>query len=173
MTPWRLLAAAFLVAAATTAVACGSDDKLDENGIVNDCEPESNAPSRVAGDTFTTAGGVEVEVLQSPMADDPAQADDTITVDYSGAVLGEEPFGDTRTTGMPFTFEITTEGAICGWVEGVVGMSTGEVRKLTIPPELAYGALGFGDVVPPDATMVFEIERIVPPENATPAPATR
>lgn len=169
----RLVTAIILagVIASLLAVACGSGSKLDKNGIVKDCKPEQNAPARVAGDTFTTAGGVQVEVTKSPTQDNPAQAGDEITVDYTGEVLGQEPFGDTRDLGKPFTFTIDTDYAICGWVEGVVGMSTGEVRKLTIPPELAYGTGGFGQIVPPDATLVFEIERIEPPAP-TPQPTS-
>lgn len=139
--------------------ACG-DGRLDDSGIVNDCKPEHDAPARMEGDTFTTEGGVEVVVAQGSFEANPAQAGDEVTVHYVGAVAGGEPFADTRAQDAPFTFTIDTEHAICGWVEGVVGMSPGEVRELTIPPELAYGDAGFGGIVPPGATIIFGIEML-------------
>ena len=157
--------AGILLAAALLAACSG--DSLDENGITTNCRPEENAPARVAGDTFITDGGVDVQVTTSPFEPNPAQAGDSVTAHYTGTLEDGSQFDDSRERGAPFTFVIGTDNVICGWVEGVVGMSPGEVRVLTIPPELAYGTAGFGAIIPPDATLSFEIEMI---EFGEPAP---
>ena len=67
-------------------------------------------------------------------------------------------FDESRSHDNPLSFEIGAGQVISGWEQGVSGMKVGEVRKLTIPPELGYGARGVGDAIPPNATLVFEIE---------------
>ena len=65
---------------------------------------------------------------------------------------------DTSTGRGPFSFRLGTGGVIRGWDQGVVGMKVGGQRRLIIPPELGYGAAGSGNVIPPNATLVFDIE---------------
>ena len=161
-----------LLGAAIIAVACGDGGGIDENGpaaataSAAACKPESDAPARAEAETFTTNGGVEVVVVTGAPAANPAQANDQIAVNFKGSLQDGTQFGDSQEQlGRPFEFGINTDNVICGWVEGIVGMSPGEVRMLTIPPELAYGNGGFGDLIPADATVVFEVEMVefVPP----------
>ena len=79
-------------------------------------------------------------------------------VHYKGMLSDGDVFYEPRSHDNPFSFEIGAGQVISGWEQGVSGMKVGEVRKLTIPPELGYGARGAGDAIPPNATLIFEIE---------------
>ncbi|HHH45191.1 MAG TPA: FKBP-type peptidyl-prolyl cis-trans isomerase [Gammaproteobacteria bacterium] len=82
----------------------------------------------------------------------------TAIVHYTGWLEDGTQFDSSRDRGDPFSFPIDCGYVIRGWDEGVVGMQVGGVRKLTVPPQLAYGEQGAGGVIPPNATLVFEIE---------------
>ena len=87
-----------------------------------------------------------------------AEAGKRVSVHYEGRLADGSVFDASRPRGQPFAFTIGAGQVIRGWEEGVDGMQVGESRRLTIPPELGYGAEGAGDVIPPNATLVFEIE---------------
>ena len=87
-----------------------------------------------------------------------AEAGNRVSVHYEGRLEDGEVFDASRPRGQPFAFTIGAGQVIRGWEEGVTGMRIGETRRLTIPPELGYGAAGAGGVIPPNATLVFEIE---------------
>ncbi len=82
---------------------------------------------------------------------------DNIIVDYVGMFTDGKKFDASQDYGKPFAFTLGAGQVIRGWDEGVVGMKVGEKRKLTIPPELAYGDLKHGRI-PPNSTLVFEVE---------------
>ena len=86
-----------------------------------------------------------------------AERGDSVTVHYTGTLENGEEF-DSSVGGEPFTFKIGAGDVIAGWEEGVPGMSVGGKRTLTVPPGLGYGASGYPPVIPPDATLEFEIE---------------
>ena len=88
---------------------------------------------------------------------DKAEQGQTVTVNYTGTLENGEQF-DTSIGRAPFSFPLGAGRVIKGWDEGVVGMQIGGKRKLTIPPELGYGSRGAGNVIPPNATLIFEIE---------------
>ncbi len=81
-----------------------------------------------------------------------------ITVNYSGTLTDGTKFDSSYDRGEPFTFNLGAGEVIQGWDQGFAGMKVGGKRKLTIAPELGYGASGAGGVIPPNATLVFEVE---------------
>lgn len=81
-----------------------------------------------------------------------------VTVHYDGRLFEGMPFDSSRDRREPFRFRLGARQVIAGWDQGVAGMRVGGVRRLTIPPRLGYGARGAGDVIPPHATLVFDIE---------------
>ena len=105
----------------------------------------------------TTASGLQYKVLQTGSGP-VAKAGDTVTVNYTGWLTDGTKFDSSKDRGTPFQFQLGGGQVIKGWDQGVAGMKVGGVRKLTIPPELGYGARGAGGVIPPNATLVFEVE---------------
>ena len=109
----------------------------------------------------TTASGLVIEELAAGSGAEAA-AGNHVTVHYTGWLLygGEKgkKFDSSRDRGDPFDFPLGKGHVIKGWDEGVAGMKVGGQRRLTIPPELGYGARGAGGVIPPNATLVFEVE---------------
>lgn len=90
-----------------------------------------------------------------------AKAGDTVKVHYVGTLKNGEEFDASKKHGNePFTFELGKGRVIKGWDEGVAGMKVGGKRKLTIPPHLGYGARGAGAKIPPNSTLVFEVELV-------------
>ena len=86
-----------------------------------------------------------------------AAAGDTVTVDYVGTFTNGSKFDSSYDRSQPFTFRLGAGQVIAGWDQGVPGMKVGGKRRLTIPPDLAYGSRGSGPI-PPNSTLVFEIE---------------
>ena len=107
--------------------------------------------------TVTTASGLKYEDVKQGTGD-AATAGKTVSVHYTGWLTDGKKFDSSKDRGQPFEFPLGGGRVIKGWDEGVQGMKVGGVRKLTIPASLGYGSRGAGGVIPPDATLVFEVE---------------
>ena len=107
--------------------------------------------------TITTASGLVYEELIVGEGD-AAVAGQHVTVHYTGWLTDGKKFDSSKDRNDPFVFGLGQGQVIKGWDEGVQGMKIGGKRKLTIPPALGYGARGAGGVIPPNATLVFEVE---------------
>jgi FKBP-type peptidyl-prolyl cis-trans isomerase len=87
-----------------------------------------------------------------------AKAGDTVKVHYVGTLTDGKEFDSSKKHNEPFSFELGAGRVIKGWDQGVAGMKIGGKRKLTVPPSLGYGARGFPPVIPPNSTLIFEVE---------------
>ena len=106
---------------------------------------------------MTTASGLKYEDIVVGTGASPQVGQD-VTVHYTGMLEDGTKFDSSLDRGQPFTFKIGVRQVIQGWDEGVMTMKIGGKRKLVIPPQLGYGARGAGGVIPPNATLVFEVE---------------
>jgi FKBP-type peptidyl-prolyl cis-trans isomerase FkpA len=107
---------------------------------------------------ITTDSGLKYEDLTEGDGTLCTGRGQTAIVHYTGWLEDGTKFDSSVDRNDPFSFPIDCGYVIPGWDEGVVGMKIGGKRKLTVPPELGYGERGAGDVIPPNATLVFEIE---------------
>jgi FKBP-type peptidyl-prolyl cis-trans isomerase len=115
------------------------------------------APSATAASEVTTPSGLKYQDLvvgNGTMAEDGM----TVSVHYTGWLTDGTKFDSSLDRGQPFDFTIGAGQVIRGWDQGVKGMHVGGKRKLTIPPDLGYGDRGAGGVIPPGATLVFDVE---------------
>ena len=160
-------ATASVVAKTASAVAARSSFELDPddpNPTLFAMAPDTNQAdaSALGGpldapDTQITASGLKITELQVGEGAE-ASSGQTVAVHYRGTLENGKQFDASYDRGTPFTFPLGAGRVIKGWDEGVVGMKVGGKRKLVIPPDLAYGSRGAGGVIPPNATLVFEVE---------------
>ena len=116
----------------------------------------SAGPTKVTGEGTKTADGLQywdIKVGTGKTAD----RGNTVKVHYTGWLTNGKKF-DSSVGGQPFTFRIGAHQVIKGWEEGVAGMKVGGKRQLRIPPDLAYGKEGYPGAIPPNATLIFDIQ---------------
>lgn len=130
------------------------------------CAGCAEAPQREVDDTaghlnqenaVTTPSGLQYEDLVVGEGE-PAKAGDNVEVHYTGWLTNGQKFDSSLDRREPLQFPLGRGHVIQGWDEGVAGMQVGGKRKLLIPPALGYGERGAGGVIPPNATLVFEVE---------------
>ncbi len=137
-----------------TQIAQSAADLMPEAAADDDSTDEaiSNEETLV-----TTESGLQYEDIVEGTGAMP-QKGQRVTVHYTGTLADGTKFDSSRDRGRPFSFTIGVGQVIKGWDEGVASMRVGGQRKLVIPPELGYGARGAGGVIPPNATLLFDVE---------------
>jgi peptidylprolyl isomerase len=122
---------------------------------------ETASPA-ISAETTTTASGVKITDTKVGTGEE-AKPGQTVSVHYTGWLDGGEgvkgfKFDSSVDRGQPFDFKLGAGQVIKGWDDGVAGMKVGGKRTLNIPPELGYGGNGAGNVIPPNATLIFDVE---------------
>ena len=149
---WILLAATALTA--TLVAGCSDSDSGGGGG--------ASGPTKVKeSDYKSLPGGLKYAVLK-PGSGAEAKPGQAVSVQYTGWLQsnGQKFDSSYDNGGDPFQFRLGSGMVIKGWDEGVAGMKVGEKRQLVIPPELGYGAQGAGGKIPPNSTLVFDVELI-------------
>jgi len=119
--------------------------------------PAPGGPTKVTGSPVRTPSGLEYwDITVGTGA--VAQTGHKVKVDYTGWLTNGKKFDSSVGTGKPFEFMLGGGQVIKGWDQGVVGMKVGGKRQLRIPPDLAYGENGYSNVIPMNATLVFDVE---------------
>ena len=131
-----------------TLIAQSASDLMEDS-----MSAEANAEENVV----TTDSGLQYVVINEGEGAQP-QAGQRVFVHYVGTLEDGTKFDSSRDRGRPFDFTIGRGQVIKGWDEGVGDMKVGDRRKLIIPPELGYGTRGAGGVIPPNATLIFDVE---------------
>ena len=130
---------------------------LSSGSIAADNQEIKKETKNMAEQTVTTESGLkylDVTVGTGRLA----ELGDTASVHYTGWLADGKKFDSSVDRKEPFSFRLGAGQVIKGWDEGVMGMKIGGKRKLTIPPQLGYGARGAGGVIPPNATLTFDVE---------------
>lgn len=125
--------------------------------VVTPTQELSNAASALDSDYVITQSGLKYRDIKGGTGDTPVPRQ-LVTVHYTGTLPNGKVFDSSLKRGEPFTFPIGTGRVIKGWDEGVASMKVGGKRELVIPANLAYGKSGVPGVIPPNSTLIFEVE---------------
>ena len=118
--------------------------------------PTTNAPTKVSGDGVKTESGLQYWDIKVGVGPE-AKNGDKVKVHYTGWFTNGKKFDSSVDAHRPYSFTLGEGSVINGWDEGVAGMKVGGKRQLRIPPELAYGDPGFKNIIPPKATLIFDV----------------
>jgi peptidylprolyl isomerase len=143
-----------------TNLAAPAPEALNIAQEATDLEIPDDAPggTDMADDALTTTdSGLQYRDIVEGTGAMP-QPGQRVTVHYTGTLEDGTQFDSSRDRGRPFSFKVGVGQVIKGWDEGVGSMRVGGRRQLVIPPELGYGARGAGGVIPPNATLIFDVE---------------
>jgi FKBP-type peptidyl-prolyl cis-trans isomerase len=133
-----------------------TETSADKNGGTNASSPAAAAPSAQKDEMITTASGLKYQVLKRGTGTVSPKPTDTVNVHYHGTLLNGTVFDSSVERGQPISFPVN--GVIPGWIEGLQLMKMGDKFKFVIPPQLAYGPNSPSPKIPPNSTLVFEVE---------------
>jgi peptidylprolyl isomerase len=142
----------------TTQIAMNTDKPAAATKPTTTTKPMTDAAKNPA-ENITTASGLKYQEVKAGTGDSPATGQ-TVEVHYTGTLENGTKFDSSRDRGQTFKFQIGVGQVIKGWDEGVGSMKVGGRRNLIIPPNLGYGERGAGGVIPPNATLLFDVELI-------------
>jgi FKBP-type peptidyl-prolyl cis-trans isomerase len=120
-------------------------------------DKKADGPTAVTGKPTTTTSGLEYWDIKKGSGK-LAEKGKKVSVHYTGWLTNGKEFDSSRDAGEPIQFDLGTGQVIKGWDEGIAGMKVGGKRQLRISPALGYGARGAGSAIPPNATLVFDVE---------------
>jgi FKBP-type peptidyl-prolyl cis-trans isomerase len=133
-----------------------SGKKADEGGNTNVPAKSPERPTESSNPTTTTDTGLQIQDITEGTGA-TAETGKVVAMHYTGWLMDGKKFQSSLDRGKPYTIKLGAGEVIKGWDEGIVGMKVGGKRKLTIPPNLAYGEAGRGPI-PPNSTLVFEVD---------------
>jgi len=176
--------AAFILAGAFALTACGYSDPYASAGPVANESPGLNVTPSPGTDSFNDGAGLPVVTYPDGLkyvdlvvgTGAVVISNNSVTVQYTGWLSDGTKFDSSRDRNQPFPVDLGLGQVIAGWDEGVPGMKVGGKRKLIIPGPLAYGAAGRQDqnsgayIIPPNATLVFDIEVLSAKPGPSPSP---
>ncbi len=146
---------------------CGKDDtQSDESDMsqttpqMEEAKPAPTGPAEVSEDRYEiTESGLKYAILKETDGEKP-QKGQTVVVHYSGWLPDGKNFDSSYKRNQPFEFVLGQGRVIAGWDEGIALLNKGEKAQLVIPPELGYGERGAQGVIPPNSTLIFDVELI-------------
>jgi peptidylprolyl isomerase len=152
-----LLLAALMMLVVATAGQTNTTKQTTTKKPATTARPNTNAPTKVTGEGTKTPDGLQYWDLKAGTGP-TAMRGQKVNVHYTGWLTTGKKFDSSVDAGKPFSFTLGAGEVIKGWDEGVAGMKVGGKRQLRIPPDLAYGPRGAAGVIPPNATLIFDVQ---------------
>ena len=150
----------FLLGLSVILIFTSLNNNENKQEIINQNSLEENIEDQITNKSNNKKMELQIDILKEGNGEIKTKKGDTIAVHYVGTLEDGTKFDSSLDREETFSFTIGAGQVIKGWDEGTVGMKIGEKRKLIVPSELGYGNRGAGNIIPPNATLIFEVELI-------------